>query len=193
MLRIEAGLSLIDVEFSSARYAFTDAERFTPKELGFGWMLGKGGSALGEDRPFIGRRAIERELRDGTSRWATVGLWVDWQEYAQAAHSSAACWCPRTRTRSAGSRCCTAAPDRDERVGYATSLMYSPVLQRHIAIARVLPEYAAKGSTVHLEITVDHEYLSVPATTDRLPLYNPPRKTSSTAREPIPISNRMEQ
>ena len=81
MLRIEAGLALINVEFSSARYAFTDAERFTPKELGFGWMLGKGGAALGEDRPFIGRRAIERELRDGTSRWATVGLWVDWQEY----------------------------------------------------------------------------------------------------------------
>ena len=60
--------------------------------------------------------------------------------------------------------------------------MYIPVLQRHIAIARVLPEYAAKGSTVHLEITVDHEYLSVPATTDRLPLYNPARKTGSTAR-----------
>ncbi len=44
MLRIEAGLSLINVEFSSARFAFTDAERFTPKELGFGWMLGKGGA-----------------------------------------------------------------------------------------------------------------------------------------------------
>ena len=60
------------------------------------------------------------------------------------------------------------AADRDERVGYATSLMYSPVLQRHIAIARVLPAYAAKGSTVHVEMTVDHEYLSVPATTDRM-------------------------
>jgi len=82
--------------------------------------------------------------------------------------------------------------NRDERVGYATSLMYSPALQRHIAIARVLPEYAAKVSTVHLEVTVDHEYLSVPATTDRLPLYNPPRKTSATPREPITISNRME-
>src|SRR6478735_6308603 len=77
MLRIEAGLALIGVEFSSARYAFTDAERFTPKELGFGWMLGKNGVALGEDRPFIGRRALERELRDGTSRWATLGLGVD--------------------------------------------------------------------------------------------------------------------
>ena len=70
--------------------------------------------------------------------------------------------------------------------------MYSPVLQRHIGMARVLPEYAAKGSTVHLEITVDHEYLTVPATTDRLPLYNPARKTGSTV-ELAPISHRMEQ
>jgi aminomethyltransferase len=189
MLRIEAGLSLINVEFSSARYAFTDAERFTPKELGFGWMLGKGGSALGENRPFIGRRAIEAELRDGTSRWATVGLWVDWQEYARL-HTDRGLVVPKDETPVAWESMLYGGPDRDQRIGYATSLMYSPVLQRHIAIARVLPEYAPKESTVHLEVTVDHEYLSVPATTDRLPLYNPPRKTSSAPRELVPISNR---
>jgi len=192
MLRIEAGLSLINVEFSSARYAFTDAERFTAKELGFGWMLGKGGSALGEGRPFIGRRAIEAELRDGTSRWATVGLWVDWREYARL-HTDRGLLVPKDATPVGWESMLYGGPDRDERVGYATSLMYSPVLQRHIAIARVRPGYAAKGSTVHLEITVDHEYLSVPATTDRLPLYNPPRKTGSARREPTQISHRMEQ
>jgi aminomethyltransferase len=192
MLRIEAGLSLIGVEFASARYAFTDAERFTPKELGFGWMLGKGGAQLGEDRPFIGRRAIEAELRDGSSRWATVGLWVDWREYAKL-HTDRGLVVPKDENPVGWESMLYGGPDRDERVGYATSLMYSPVLQRHIAIARVLPEYAAKASTVHLEITVDHEYLSVPATTDRLPLYNPPRKTSSTARELVTISNRMER
>jgi aminomethyltransferase len=189
MLRIEAGLSLINVEFTSARYAFTDAERFTPKELGFGWMLGKDGSALGEDRPFVGRRAIERELREATSRWATVGLWVDWQEYARL-HTERGLLVPKDETPVAWESMLYGGPDRDERVGYATSLMYSPVLQRHIAIARVRPEHAAKGSTVHLEVTVDHEYLSVPATTDRLPLYNPPRKTSAAAREPVAISHR---
>jgi aminomethyltransferase len=189
MLRIEAGLSLINVEFSSARYAFTDAERFTAKELGFGWMLGKGGSALGENRPFIGRRAIEAELRDGTSRWATVGLWIDWQEYARL-HTDRGLIVPKDETPLSWESMLYDGPNRERSVGYATSLMYSPVLQRHIAIARVLPEYAAKGSTVHVELTVDHEYLSVPATTDRLPLYNPPRKTSSTARELAAISNR---
>jgi aminomethyltransferase len=191
MVRIEAGLSLIGVEFTSARYAFTDAERFTPKELGFGWMLGKGGANLGEDRPFIGRRAIERELRDGTSRWATVGLWVDWQEFDQV-HLERGLVVPKDETPVPWESMLYGGVDRDERVGYATSLMYSPVLQRHIGIARVLPEHAANGSTVHLELTVDHEYLSVPATTDRLPLYNPSRKTSSTPRELVTISNRME-
>jgi aminomethyltransferase len=191
MVRIEAGLSLIGVEFTSARYAFTDAERFTPKELGFGWMLGTGGANLGEDRPFIGRRAIERELRDGTSRWATVGLWVDWQEFDQV-HLERGLVVPKDENPVPWESMLYGGVDRDERVGYATSLMYSPVLQRHIGIARVLPEHAANGSTVHLELTVDHEYLTVPATTDRLPLFNPPRKTGSTV-ELVPISNRLEQ
>ena len=190
MLRIEAGLALIGVEFSSARYAFTDAERFTPKELGFGWMLGKDGAALGEDRPFIGRRALERELRDGTSRWATVGLWVDWQEFEKL-HLERGLVVPKDENPVPWESMLYGGAGRDERVGYATSLMYSPMLQRHIAMARVLPEYAAKGSTVHLEITVDHEYLTVPATTDRLPLFNPARKTGSTV-ELAPISHRME-
>jgi aminomethyltransferase len=190
MLRIEAGLALIGVEFTSARYAFTDAERFTPKELGFGWMLGKDGSALGADRPFIGRRAIERELRDGTSRWATVGLWVDWQEFEKL-HLERGLVVPNDENPVPWESMLYGGAGRDERVGYATSLMYSPMLQRHIAMARVLPEYAAKGSTVHLEITVDHEYLTVPATTDRLPLFNPARKTGSTV-ELAPISHRME-
>ncbi len=190
MLRIEAGLALIGVEFSSARYAFTDAERFTPKELGFGWMLGKNGAALGEDRPFIGRRALERELRDGTSRWATVGLWVDWQEFERL-HLERGLVVPKDENPVPWESMLYGGAERDERVGYATSLMYSPALQRHIGMARVLPEYATKGSTVHLEITVDHEYLTVPATTDRLPLYNPARKTGTTV-ELAPISHRME-
>src|SRR3954454_15353048 len=189
MLRIEAGLSLIGIEFSSARYAFTDAERFTPKELGFGWMLGKEGGQLGEGRPFIGRRAIERELRDGTSRWATVGLWIDWQEFDRL-HLERGLVVPKDENPVPWESMLYGGTDRDERVGYATSFMYSPVLQRHLAIARVLPEYAAKGSTVHLEITVDHEYLTVPATTDRMPLFTPPRKTGSTV-ERVPISYRM--
>jgi aminomethyltransferase len=68
--------------------------------------------------------------------------------------------------------------DSGERVGYATSLMYSPVLQRHIAIARVRPDLAAAGGRVNLELTIDHQYRTVAAEVARLPLFNPERKTA---------------
>ena len=65
-----------------------------------------------------------------------------------------------------------------KQVGYTTSYMYSPMLQRHIALARVRPALAAPGSTVRLEIDVNHRYEYVVARTARLPLYNPTRKTA---------------
>ena len=74
LLRIEAGLLLIDVEWRNSRTAWTDAERVTPKELGMGWML----RGLDDDtRPFVRRDAIRRQLAGQTSRWSTVGLVVD--------------------------------------------------------------------------------------------------------------------
>jgi aminomethyltransferase len=172
MARIEAGLVLINVEFSSSRFAYTDQQRVTPIELGFRWMLR--GIDDGE-RPFIGRTAIRREIAQKSSRWATVGLVLDWQHYDRL-------------YRQAG-----LIPPKDEnpltyesmlydtggeRIGYATSLMYSPVLQRHIAIARVRPGLSAVGSTVNLELTIDHEYRTVAAQVAKLPLFNPPRKTA---------------
>ena len=79
MLRIEAGLLLLGADFDSSRFAFNDAHRSTPLELGWAWMF----SGLAEDggRPFIGRRALERERAEKTSRWRMVGLVVDWEDY----------------------------------------------------------------------------------------------------------------
>ena len=56
----------------------SDADRVTPKELGFGWMLRgvRDGTA-----PFVGSEAIRRELAEGTSRWATAGIVVDWADW----------------------------------------------------------------------------------------------------------------
>ena len=137
MSRIEAGLVLINVEFSSSRFAYTDHQRVTAKELGFGWML-KGIDS--EDRPFIGRDAIRREIKDKTSRWATVGLTVDWAHYNQL-YSDAGLIPPKDETPLDYES--MLYDDDGERIGYATSLMYSPVLQRHIAIARVRPDLSA--------------------------------------------------
>jgi len=172
MTRIEAGLVLIGVEFSSSRFAYTDHERVTPKELGFGWML-RGLDA--DDRPFIGRRAIRRELADKTSRWASVGLVVDWQDYDRL-YTDAGLIPPKDETPLDYES--MLYDDDAERIGYATSLMYSPMLQRHIAMARVRPDLARTGSRVNLELTVNHEYRTVGAEVARLPLFNPERKTA---------------
>jgi aminomethyltransferase len=172
MLRIEAGLLLLDVDFASSRFAWTDEDRSTPVELGLGWMFRELGA---DDRAFIGRHAIERELADGTSRWRMTGIVLDWRDYDRI-YNAAGLIPPKDH-----------APVQEElfvydddirQVGYATSFMYSPMLQRHIAMARVRPDLARLGSSVRLEVDVNHHYEYVKATTARLPLYNPARKTA---------------
>jgi aminomethyltransferase len=172
MLRIEAGLLLLGVDFNSSRFAFNDAHRSTPLELGWRWMF-KG--LADDDRPFIGRRALEREIAEKAHRWSMVGLVVDWQDYDRV--YSAAGLIPPKDHRPLHEDWMVYDDDR-RRVGYASSVMYSPVLQRHIALARVRPDLGKPGTRVFLEFTVDHHYEQVAAHVARLPLYNPERKTA---------------
>ena len=172
MTRIEAGLPLIGVEFNSSRYAYNDEERFTPDELGLGWLL-KG--IDDPTRPFIGRDAIIRERLEGTSRWRTVGITVSWQDYYDLYDSHGLLAVPDEIPVGWETMIYN---DRDKRIGYATSFMYSPVLQRHIGIARLKPKYAEPGTEVFIEQTVNHEYINVRATVTTLPFYNPERKTA---------------
>ena len=172
LLRIEAGLLLLDVDFANSRYGWTDEDRSSLIELGWGWMVR---DLATDDRPFIGRRAIERELADKTSRWRLTGLIVDWADYDRI-YGEAGLIPPKDHTPILGEM--FLYDDDSVQVGYTTSYMYSPMLQRHIALARVRPALAAPGSTVRLEIDVNHRYEYVTARTARLPLYNPSRKTA---------------
>jgi aminomethyltransferase len=172
MARIEAGLLLLDVDFSSSRYAWTDATRSSLPELGLTWMV-KG--LADDDRTFVGRPALERELRDKSSRWRMTGLVLDWHDYDRH-YDDAGLIPPKDHT-----------PVQDEyylyddalnQIGWASSLMYSPMLQRHIAIGRVPLDRAAPGSHVRLELPVNHRYEYFDAVVSRLPLFNPDRRTA---------------
>ena len=181
MLRIEAGLLLLDADFDSSRYAWNDAHRSTPIELGWSWMFR---DLAADDRAFIGRRALERELAERTSRWAMRGLVVDWEDHDRV-YDEAGLLPPRDHTPVLEDWMVyadDAGPDgRGEagaQAGYATSFMYSPVLQRHIAIARVRPDLAEPGTPVKLEFTVNHRYEQVAAQVARLPLFDPDRRTA---------------
>ena len=172
MLRIEAGLLLLDVDFRSSRYAWTDEQRATPDELGLGWLL-KGIEDAG--RPFIGRRAILAERAGKRSRWKSTALVVDWQDYDR--HYNEAGLIPPKEHIPVQEETFVYDPD-GQQVGFATSSMYSPMLQRHIALARVRPDLATPGTELRLEIAVNHRYEYVVARTARSPLLNLPRKTA---------------
>jgi aminomethyltransferase len=180
MLRIEAGLLLLDADFSSSRYAWNQAHRSTPVELGWSWMAP---DLASDDRAFVGRRALERELAERTSRWAMRGLVVDWQDYERV-HDEAGLLPPKDHTPVLADWMLYAdaqggaGGEPGAQAGYATSFMYSPVLQRHIAIARVRPHLAEAGTRVRLEFTVNHRYEQVAAEVARLPLFNPERRTA---------------
>lgn len=175
MARIEAGLVLLDVDFHSSRFAWTDAGRTTPIELGLGWMFRDLTGPASDGRRFIGRDAIRREIEQRTSRWKLMGLVVDWKAYDRV-YDAAGLVPPKDHT-----------PIQDEyyiyddalnQLGYATSQMYSPMLQRHIALARVPLDRTTPGSRVKLEIPVSHRYEYIDAEVARLPLFNPPRRTA---------------
>ena len=172
MARIEAGLLLLDVDFQSSRFAWTDAHRSTPIELGLGWMFR---DLASNDRPFLGRDAIAREIADKTSRWKLTGLVLDWRDYDR--HFDAAGLIP-PKDHTPIEEEYYIYDDDLKQLGYATSLMYSPMLQRHIALARVPLALSAPGSRVKLELAVSHRYEYFDAHVTRLPLYSPDRRTA---------------
>ena len=172
MARIEAGLVLLDVDFHSSRFAWTDADRTTPIELGLGRMFR---DVATTDRAFIGRDAIRRELAHGTSRWILTGLAVDWRAWDRI-HGAAGLIPPKDHHPIGDEY--YIYDDELHQLGYATSLMYSPMLQRHIALARVPLDRQAPGSRVKLEWPVNHRYEYFDAEVTKLPLFDPPRRTA---------------
>jgi aminomethyltransferase len=130
-----------------------------------------------DDRAFIGRQAIRHELSEGTSRWATVGIVVDWADWDRL-HREAGLLPAKSEHPLRYESMLYDAHEDGTQVGYVTSFLYSPVLQRHIGLARVRPDVATTGTEVRLEIAIAHCNTTVKARTAKLPLFNPSRKTA---------------
>ncbi len=172
MTRLDAGLLMIDVEFHTARFAWTDEQRSSPVELGFGWMFRK---LKDDDRPFIGRRAIEKELANGSSRWKLVGIEVDWQSY-ETLYNNLGMIAPKDTTLI--EEAMSLYNDDKSWAGHTTSYGYSSILKKHIAIAKVLPAKAKLGTELQLELMVNDRPRYVKAKVVKMPFYNPPSKTA---------------
>ncbi|MFL6288075.1 MAG: glycine cleavage T C-terminal barrel domain-containing protein, partial [Actinomycetes bacterium] len=108
-------------------------------------------------------------------RWKTVGISVNPREYDELFYG-AGLIPPKDEPPAAWET--MLYDDNDERAGYATSYTYSPMMQTHIGIARVRPDLAELGTTIHVEQTVNHVYTSSPATVTAMPFFKPERKTA---------------
>jgi aminomethyltransferase len=168
MLRVEAGLLLIDADFKSASQTFFEVQKSTPYELGLDWVVKL-------DKPyFVGQPALRREKETGAA-WATVGLAVDIGALEKAfgrlempLHLPYHSWNEMRPIYADG--------ERRQHVGKTTSGTWSPVLKKYVVIARVRPQHGKPGNSVYMEETVEGERFAIPATVVPMPFFDPPRK-----------------
>ena len=163
MARVEAGLFMIEVDYTSTKQAWIEAQKSSPYELGLDWAV-----ALDKQGYFVGRRALEREHRDG-SPWRLMGLEVEWTGMERLfAEVGLPPQLPGMAVRASLPIFSGAA-----QVGYASTATWSPLLKKYIALAHLRRPHYAAGTRVRLEVTVEHQRQHAPAKVVPLPFYEP--------------------
>ncbi|MGN6380489.1 MAG: aminomethyltransferase family protein [Gaiellales bacterium] len=164
--RVEAGLVLIEVDYTSARHAMTADHEYSPFEIGLGRLVNF------KKPDFVGRRALELEQERGGPRRRLVGLNLDWEgiesQFAQHDLPPA--------VEATVSRDPVPLVSRRGQVGRATSTCWSPMLKRMIALASVNRRYETPGTRLRMEWSVEGERGWVGATVAPLPFLDLERK-----------------
>ncbi len=163
--RLEAGLMLIDVDYVPARKALVGSQTSSPYELGLGWTVRL------EKETFVGRVALAAEARRDP-QWRFTGLELGWDSlerlYAEAGLAP--------RLPGAAWRSSVPVYAGSEQAGYATSGGWSPQLKRYIALAHLRMPWAAAGTRLEMELTVEHRRRRCAARAVQRPFFDPPRK-----------------
>ena len=164
--RVEAGLLLIEVDYTSSKKALIASQKYSPYELGFAKMV-----HLNKEN-FIGKAALEQDQKQGVAR-QFVGLEIDWPEveerYEKFGLTPAA---PSQASRVAVPVYCG-----EKQVGKATSTTWSPVLKKMIALASIETSHSKLGTRLQMEITIEAIRQKVTAKIVKTPFFNPARKT----------------
>lgn len=163
--RIEAGLIMLDIDYTPANKAMTDAQTSTPLELGLSWAISwKKGN-------FVGRKALLAEKQNG-SQSNLVGLEIDHKEFERQHHELGLtvpypfmAWREVIPLYVDGVQ-----------IGYATSGVWSPTLKKYIALGHVKPGHTEPGHVVTINLTIDRFRRPFNAKVTKLPFFNPPRK-----------------
>ncbi|MDE1885451.1 MAG: aminomethyltransferase family protein [Xanthomonadaceae bacterium] len=163
MARVEAGLFMIDVDYTATNHAWIPGQKSTPFEMGLGWTV-----ALDKPGYFVGRRALEREHQEG-SAWKLVGLEVEW-EGLERLYASVGL---PPQIPGMAIRASLPVMHAGRQIGYASTSTWSPLLKKYIALAHVQKPYYETGTRVTMEVTVEHHRLHAPATVVKTPFYEP--------------------
>jgi aminomethyltransferase len=166
--RVEAGFVLQGVDYTSAFEAVIPSQKSTPYELGLGWTV-----KLKTAVPHVGHTALEAEKKTGP-KWAFVGLDISWDALEKLYDGYGL---PPNLHSSAWRDAIPVYAGRKQ-VGRATSGAWSPILKKNLALATVQANHARPGTVLNIEITVEWERKTVPATIVETPFFNPPRKRS---------------
>ena len=167
IVRIEAGLILIEVDYTSSKKALIDAQKFSPAEIGLGKLVDL------KKETFVGREALAREAKKGAER-ALVGLEINWNEVESLYDKVGMA----PQVPSMASRTAVPVYRGGRVIGKATSTTWSPTLKKMIALACVNRENSTVGTTLNMEITVEAVRHTVSAKIVPLPFFNPARKTA---------------
>ena len=166
VVRLEAGLILIEVDYTSARHAMNPDQHYSPGEIGLGRLVSF------DKGDFVGRLALEREVKAGGPARRLVGLQLDWYDieglYDEQGLPPA--------ISPVVDRSPVPVFTAGRQVGRATSHGWSPILKQAIALASVGPQYEPIGTRLSVEWTVEGRRGRVGATVVELPFLDLDRK-----------------
>lgn len=168
VVRLEAGLILLEVDYTSARHARNPEQNYSPYEIGLGRLVDL------KKADFVGKLALTREAAATGTKRRLVGVTLDWygieglysdQDLPPAISASV----DRSPKPVFGGR-------SGSQVGKVTSLGWSPILKQAIGLASVPSTYEAPGSKLQVEWSVEGRRGRVEATVVRTPFLDLARK-----------------
>ena len=165
--RVEAGLILIEAEYTSSRHAISDEQAYSPFEIGLGRLVD-----FGKTGDFNGRAALLAEQKAGGPARRLVGLELDWAgvEGMFAKHGLAPMISPFV------DRSPVPVYRDNAQIGRATSITWGTTIKKMVGFGSVDKAHEKVGTRVSVEYSVEGERGKVAATVVPLPFLDLPRK-----------------
>jgi aminomethyltransferase len=166
--RLEAGLVMLEVDYTSARHAMNPDQNYSPFEIGLGRLVSF------DKGDYVGRRALAAEVTAGGPARRLVGLQLDWYDIEGLYDAQGL---PPAISPTVDRSPVPVFVD-GRQVGRATSHGWSPILKQALALAFVPPRQERVGTRLEVEWSVEGRRGRVGAVVVELPFLDLDRKRS---------------